>query len=509
MVVFDTLFILLILYLFIYCIYQFFFCIKAKNIDEYFEIQEKIRSIINVKKKFCILIYASVKDKNLDKLLGILNNQTYEKEFYEVHVAYKKDESDTSFERDFALGARIHNIQNPDYFSKDKAINLLLRKLLAEDKFDAYIFLNPDRIVGEKYLENINKTLDKSCVLVGSKTTYNEKDYLPKIIKNYIISAYLKYVNRTSNIARAMLQLPFFIDSGNLIITSDVIEKMGYVEGEDRDSELEYSLDLASNDFVPVYSPYIISAIDIKSYDFTSPTIKNRISLLSHYFSLLFSKNIVFKEFLLFLIKPNSLVVLLSYFALIYFCIYYPKHVSQTLVCLLGVFLFFNFIISIYVSKLKLSELFWLMFYPLCLIWQKLKIYSGNLTKRSIMKSRYEEENVQSATINAEIFNGKKDISCKLDLVYEEGMKKAVFREGTRFMVTDSYLRMFDALEDMIYKLKAKGITLKTCQNCKYFTIFPDGTLDCVSGKCQISKSEIRIWNGCQYFSPSEEKQNI
>ena len=120
MIVFDTLFIILILYLFIYCIYQLFFYIKANNIDEYFEINEKIRNIINSKRKMCVLIYASYKDKNLDKLLNILNNQSYDKEFYEVHVAYKRDDTDTTFSRDFAYGAKIHNIQNPDYFSKER-----------------------------------------------------------------------------------------------------------------------------------------------------------------------------------------------------------------------------------------------------------------------------------------------------------------------------------------------------------------------------------------------------
>ena len=507
MIVFDTLFILLILYLFIYCIYQLFFYIKANDIDKFFEIHEKIRNIIDSKKKLCIIIYASVKDKKLDKLLNALNNQTYEKEFYDVHVAYKKDENDTSFNKDFILGARIHNIQNPDYFSKDKAVNLLLKKLLAEEKYEAFVFLNPDRMVGEKYLENVNKSLDKSSVTVGSKISYYEENHIPKIIKNSIISAYLKYTNRTKNIVRAMFQLPYFIDGGNFAVTSDIVEKMGYVGIENKDSELEYSLDLASNDIISIYSPYVITAIDVRNYDFSSPTIKGKINLFSHYFNLLMFKNIVFKEFILFLMKPDSLIVLLSYFILVYFCVCAPQHVSQLLVCILGVFLFFNFLISVYISKMKLSELFWLLFYPACLIWQKLKLFSGNLTQRSIMKSRYEEENVNSATINATANNGKKDFPCKLDLVSEDGMRKAVFREGNRFITTDSFLRMFDALEDITYKLKTKGITLKICQNCKNFTICPDGTLDCLNGKCNISNSEILVWNGCQYFELSDDKK--
>ena len=507
MIVFDILFALLIIYLFIYCIYQLFFFIKANDIEKYFEMQEKTRSIAIEKNKLCVLIYATHKDKNLDKLLNVLNNQSYQKENYEVHVAYQREENDTTPSRDFALGARIHNIQNPDYFTKDKAINLLLNKMLPENKFDAYVFLGANRIIGEKYLENINKSLTKTCVLVGSKISFNEKVQLAKRIKNSIISAYLKYINRTNSIVRSMFNLPFFIDGDNLVITSDVIEKIGYVAIEDKDSELEFSLELASNEIKSIYCPYIITAIDVKNYDFSSPTLKNKISIFSHYFPLLTFKSNSFKEFMLFLLKPNSLFVLFSYIFLIWLSIFHPTHVCEKFVVLLGIFLFVNFIISINVSRMQIKEIFWLMLYPFCLSWQKTKIIINNLTMRSIIDSRYEEENVNSATISAIVNNGKKDFICKLDLVSEDGMRKVVFREGNRFIVTDSYLRMYDALSDMARKLKSKGITLKTCQNCQHFTLCPDGTLDCLNGKCQISQNEILIWNGCQYFYPHPDKK--
>ncbi len=507
MIVFDTLFALLIIYLFIYCIYQLFFFIKANDIEKYFEIHEKTRSIVIERNKICVIIYATAKDKNLDKLLTVLNNQSYPKEYYEVHVAYQKEENDTTPTRDFAIGARIHNIENPDYFSKDKAINLLLNKMLPENKSDAYVFLGANRMVGEKYLENINKSLTKSCVLVGSKISVNEKNQLAKRIKNSIISSYLKYVNRTNSIVRSMFNLPFFIDGDNLVITSDVLEKIGYVALEDKDSELEFSLELASNNIKSIYCPYIITAVDVKNYDFSSPSIKNKFAMFTHYFPLLAFKSNSFKEFMVFLLKPNSLFVLLSFLFLIWLCVYFPNHIAQKLVYVLGIFLFVNFIISINVSKMQLKEIFWLALYPFCLSWQKIKICINNLTMRSIIDSRYEEENINSATINAIVNNGKKDFICKLDLVSEDGMRKVVFREGNRFIVTDSYLRMHDALEDMTYKLKSKGLTLKTCQNCRHFTLCPDGTLDCLNGKCQISQNEILIWNGCQYFNPYPEKK--
>ncbi len=500
MIVFDTLFIILIIYLFIYCAYQLFFYIKARNIEKYFEMQEKTRSIVVEKRKLCVVIWATNKDKGLDKLLSVLNNQSYSKENYEVHVVYQKDENDTSISRDFALGARIHNIQNPDYFSKDKALNLFLQKMIEEDKFDAYVFVGANRMVGEKYLENINKSLTNSCLLVGSKVCTNENPQLAKRIKESVINAYLKYVNRTNSVVRSIFELPFFVDGENFVITKDVLERIGYISIEDKDSELEFSLDLASNDIKSIYSPYIITAVDVKNYDFSSPTIKNKFTLFSHYFPLLIFKTSAFREFILFLLKPNSLIVLFSYILLLILSIYVPTHVAQKAVILLGAFLFINFLISINVSKMQIKDIFWLMLYPICLSWQKLKLLINALTMRSIINSEYEEENVSSATINAIVNNGKKDCPCKLDLVSEDGMRKVVYREGNRFIITDSYLRMYDALVDMTYKLQTKGIVLKICQNCQHFATSPDGTLDCLNGKCQISQNEILIWNGCQYF---------
>ena len=158
---------------------------------------------------------------------------------------------------------------------------------------------------------------------------------------------------------------------------------------------------------------------------------------------------------------------------------------------------------------MQLKELFWLLFYPFCLLWQKTKIILNNLTMRSIIDDSYDEENINSATISAVANNGKKDFTCKLDLVSEDGMRKTVYRKGNSFIETDLFLRMYDALSDITYRLKTKNITLKICQNCAHFTLCPDGTLDCLKGKCQISQNDILVWCGCQFFAKKSENLEI
>lgn len=508
MIVFDIISAFLIIYLLLYCIYRLVFFIKAKNIESFFEEQESKRSTVSALRKICVLIYTQGKSKNLNKLLEVLANQSYDKENYEVHVAFKKEENDPLPSAEFGYGAVIHYIENPDYFTKDKAINLLIEKMIPEKNFDAYVFLGENRTVGERYLENINKSLTESCVLVGSKLSVNEKNKFSKRVKNAIMSSYLKYTNRTDNLVRAMYNLAALIDGENFVLTSDILEKTGVINTETKTQELELSLYFITNDIKITYSPYIITAVNVKQYDFSNPSLKDKISLFARYFPMLAFKDFSFKEFVLFLLKPNSAFVLFSYIALAIVALGAPNHIEKSAVLVLGLFLLFNLIFSVNVSKMRFHEILWLCFYPLCLSWQKIKILINNLTMRSIIKSEYEEENVNSATISAVVNNGKRDFTAKLDLVSEDGMRKVIYREGNRFIATDSFLRMYDALEDITYRLASKKLILKTCQNCQYFSIQPDGTLDCLNGKCQISQNEILVWNGCQYFKLHTDKEN-
>jgi len=510
MIVFDILFILLVLYIFAYCIYQLFFFIKARDIDKYFEYLENSRNLVVVQNKLIIILFATHKDKKLDNLLIALNNQTYSKNLYEIHVAYQRLENDTTPKRDIAYGAYIHEYNAEDYRTKDRCVNELVGELLNnEETQGAFVFLGTNRVIGERYLENINKTIIVPGVYVGSTVSINEKTEFSKRVKNSIITAYLKYSNRTKSIVRAMFDLPCYIDGENFVVTKDVVEKLNCVAIADKDALFEYALELIANDVKIMYSPYIITGVDIKNYDFSSASIKTKLSLMAQYFMQLLTKSTSSKEFLLYSIRPNALLVVLSYFLLLIVAIYFPRHIEQWSVVLLSVFLLVNFVLSVRVSKMTLFEVFWLSLYPICSAWNKLQLFIKALTIRSIIEGNYEEENINSATVDAVVNNGKKDCVCKLDLVSEDGMRKVVFRESNRFIETDSFLRMYDAMEDITYKLQSKGMSLKTCQNCMYFSVFPDGTLDCVSGKCQISQNDILIWNGCQYFySKQQEKQD-
>ena len=75
MLLFDILFAITIIYLFSYCVYQLFFYIKARNIENFAYVQEINRSKVVNNKNLCVLIYATNKDKNLDFFIKLRSSR--------------------------------------------------------------------------------------------------------------------------------------------------------------------------------------------------------------------------------------------------------------------------------------------------------------------------------------------------------------------------------------------------------------------------------------------------
>ena len=140
------------------------------------------------------------------------------------------------------------------------------------------------------------------------------------------------------------------------------------------------------------------------------------------------------------------------------------------------------------------------------------KVVTKKISLKGIQKQIHEDENVNSATVNSIVSDGKKDLICKLDLVSEDGMRKVVFRFKKRRFVSDAHLRMYDAMEDISTKLKSKGFILKVCQNCGHFESCPDGTVDLLKGVCKLKGNpdnpetavQTLIWNTCSGFIPQK-----
>ena len=122
----------LFLYILIYSIYTLTLNIKAFGAKEYVSDTKMLLQSSSALNTRCVIIWADSTNKRLYDLLKVLDNQTYSRQNYEVHVVFKRDRENVSVP-EFAYGAQIHIIENPEYFSKDKSLSLIVQKLVKTD----------------------------------------------------------------------------------------------------------------------------------------------------------------------------------------------------------------------------------------------------------------------------------------------------------------------------------------------------------------------------------------
>ncbi len=503
----------LFVYIIVYTIYTLTLNINAFKTKEFVSDTKMLLESGSSLNNLCVIIWADSSNKYLYDLLKILDNQTYPHENYEVHVIFKRDKENVSIP-EMIYGSQVHIIENPEYFSKDKAVSLFVEKMLCDNKFSAFVFLGADRMIDENYLSCVNKSVYSSCVLSGNLGVFSwEKDFF-KQVKCQVLRAYLKYQNKVQNIVRAMFEMPVILDGQNCIISSDVLEKTGRVCFETKNDELKFSLFLASNSIRPIFSPFIKTTVDVDCYDASTPSFTQRLAMFKYYLPRSFSKSWNFKEFVFYTIKPDTLCIMVFYLVLLFCAFRYFTSLELKFTLHLGLLLILNFILGTFAAKLNFKERFYITLYPACIFWQRAKIFMKKISLIWIENKIHEDENVNSATVNAIVNDGKKDALCKLLLVSEDGMRKVVFEYGKKNITSDSHIRMFDAMEDIAGKLKLKGYSLKICQTCGNFCSVPDGTVDVLKGECKAvspddTYAQTLIWNSCPNYLSNDIKNII
>ena len=503
------------LYLIIYGIYLLTINLKALvSTSSYLSDNspEKLKNGELNKNKLCVIIFANSKSKRLEPLLQALNDQTYNKENYSVHCVFAKDSNSLLYTPDCIAGAQIHCIENPEFFKKNKALNLFIEKLIVNSKFDAYVFLGADRYVMSDYLENINIALNEQCspVITGKTTVVPE--FKNHLVRAKVIEAKQEFKNNTVNIARRMFDLAGVIDSDNLVVRADILEKTGRICFETREDELKYSLFLASNGIKPVYSPFIETIIEAECYNPMTAGFGVRFALFKYYSKLLFKKPWYFIEFVLSMLQPNVAVVVAFYFILLYSSFNFISTIGFKYILHLGVFYLIVWGLGFIASKLNPIKAFLFLLYPFYSFAFNFRKITKDISKRAILRTIAEEKNVKSATMDAYVTDGRKNVMCKMDLISEDGMRRVILRFRKKRMISDESIRMYDAISNISKKMNIHGYTLKICQNCVHFKSVQDGTVDLLKGNCNCignengEEFETLIWNRCDNFKIKPEE---
>lgn len=506
---------LIFLYLILYGIYLLTINLKALiSTNAYIKenSQEKFKGAELNKNKLCVIIFANSKSRRLEPLLSALNDQTYDKENYSVHCVFAKDSNSLLYTPDCIAGAQIHCIENAEFFKKNKALNLFIEKIITTSKFDAYVFLGADRYVMSDYLENVNIALNErnSSVITGKTTVVPE--FKNHLVRAKVLEAKQEFKNNTTNIARKMFELASVIDSDNLVVRADILEKTGRICFETREDELKYSLFLASNGIKPVYSPFIETIVEAEYYNPITAGFGVRFALFRYYSKLLFKKPWYFVEFVLSMLQPNVAVTIALYLILLYSSFNFISSIGIKYILHLGIFYILVWALGFIASKLNPIKAFLFLLYPFYSFAFNFRKITKDISKRALLKTIAEEKNVKSATMDAYVTDGKKNVMCKMDLISEDGMRRVILRFRKKRVISDESIRMYDAISNMSKKIHSHGFALKICQNCVHFNSVQDGTVDLLRGTCSCLKNEngddfeTLIWNRCENFKLKPEE---
>ena len=184
----------------------------------------------------------------------------------------------------------------------------------------------------------------------------------------------------------------------------------------------------------------------------------------------------------------------------------------------LAVILAAAFGLSVYKSNLYFKPLIYLCSSPFFTLFKTL-CEIPFFKKISKFTKRKNKKNVEIISVPVYVTNGKSIFQCTLDMISEEGFKKAVFRyKNKKQESTQSYVRMCDAVKNISDLLEQHGFRMKICQSCAYFSPKIDGTNNMVKGYCNkaaidnpncVDAPETLLWNTCEFFIPQEVSKVI
>ena len=480
----------------------------------------KYRKLINKNKyiyndylnNIITIVYCHNQEKASAYMLEALNKQNYPKTNCQFHFILDNCTDNSANMLEFISGAKIWKVGDGVTIGKDDAISWLLERLIHVKNTDAFVFLDVERQIDENFLSAINKSLFSNDVIVGETDIITEDASLFSILTKTLN----KYTDRIIKTGRSLLGWGNFIDTNCFVMKHSILEEIKYVDFKSSMSAYEYTLLLAKKSYICAYDPNVKSKVPISQYFDSQETFSNKFALFSSSFfkaKTLFPKfNFKYNELTLYMISPSSaglallMAVMLTYTAYFVFWLDFPIFVSASIVLLLC------FGASICICKFSLKEKVLLSTYFISKFWFKM-LNSQIISKmQKIIKGEKVVPVVKTATREVIVTDGKNNLKCELELINEDGMSRAVLKFKRKKYVSEYYLRMYDAINDIVSTLTEHGFRVKICVSCGYFTSLVDGTTNMIKGtcnKCVVDKisetpKEVLLWSSCENFIPQE-----
>ena len=497
---------LLYLYLLIYTLYLFILSIRNLKSSS-FSIEKKYALYDQDKDNFAVIIYSHNHKVCLEELVNELKMQDYPLGNFKVYAILDNcnDGSEKIFENDRFV--HVLNVQDVGTLGKNRTIMMLLEELKKDSSIDSYIFIDDTRKISSNFLTLANASLKRNDAVSGEISINRESlDVIDKIK-----AVHKKYIANFFKQARSLMGFATNVDSGLFIVKRDLVDSLKEIDLKDINSELEFSLYLSKIGHKCVYNPNIESYILGQDCTFKRPRLTKRFSLFKSNFKDLKNLNFVFLEHFCSLLNPNCWTLIIAYTLLIAFSYKYQFYVRCSVVVFSALILLLVFALSLINSKLTKKEIVLLMFYP---IYSFCHIIKNLPPIRYLFKLIGANTDSESDKLVVDVMVQTKhgDRAAKLEFIStDSGLAKIRFIYKNKKYVTDSHLRMIDALQQLKSKMNDYGLILKICSCCAKFTSVADGSANMLKGACHndypspliTEPRPTLIWNSCSCFEPS------
>ena len=496
---------ILYIYITIFTIYYVILSLASLRKDK--KIRDKYTSRDS---NICVVVYATGETKTLENLIKQLKNQSYPKQRYTIYTVLDKCENPPQLLLETDLDVNVVNINNMEPVGKSQAYSILAEKLSEAPGLDAYVFLDSNNYVDSNFLENVNFYLTKYEVLMPSINYIGE--YRDFKFWDCVRMTYFRYVSKFIYASRTKLNLTNLINTDAFVIKKSLLNRIGSFDFQDKIAEVNYTLKLAKEDIAAAYNDDLVVYRDIKNYDRRVPSLSKRLEIFKNNFSK--CNNFMSFEYVCSLVQPNWFVCALVYAALLAHSYKFPFVVSYSFILISFIVLLLAFCISLFNAKIYAKEYFYLFAYPLYSIGHIIKNFPPVRFVRNFLTNKNNKQNVEKMITDVIVTDGKNDYTCQIELISDNGLAKVKFINKKKTYTTkNNHLRMVDALKELSQKLSDYGLSMKICNECKYFQSLVDGSTNMVKGVCNCQFEgrvagdiiPTLIWNTCPKF----EKQNV
>lgn len=460
-----------------------------------------------------VIVYCHKQEKAAAYMLEMLNKQNYSKMNCQFHFILDNCNDNTANMLEFIGGAKLWKIGDGVTLGKDESISWLLERLIHVKNTDAFVFLDVERKIDENFLTSINKSLLSNDVIVG------ETEIIPEDASLFstFVCALNNYKNRIFNTGRTLLGLVSWVDINCFAIKQSIIEQIKYVDFKNSLSAFKYTLLLAKKNYFCYFDPSVKSKVTINQYMDFKESFSTRFGLFVKCLGLFWKFNFKFNELSCFMIMPSMLATIIITGLLFLYSSYYVfwKEFPLAQLCI-GLLLFTAFI-SLCITKFSVKENLLLIFSAF--IEPVFKFLNSSVISKvkRVIKGEKNVPIIKTVSKEVLVTDGRNNLVCELELINEDGMSKAVLKFKRKKYSSEFYLRMCDAVNDIITTLNEHGFRVKICASCGYFTSLIDGTTNMIKGTCNkcvvdnVSNEpmEVLIWNGCENYIPQEVNKVI